>query len=91
MDWSIQRSQWDLNAAHLGHTEVAVPRLAGEPGRQPASKARVKVMSIRGKKKRQREMDGDLGYLAGPKLGMVFSEQALRSVGRSVVDKRVLQ
>lgn len=39
------------------------------------------------KKKRQREMDGDLGYLAGPMLGMVFSEQALRSVGRSVVDR----
>lgn len=54
MDWLIQLSQWDLNAARLGHTEVAVPGLAREPGRQPASKAIVEVTSMLEKKGRER-------------------------------------
>lgn len=32
-------------------------------------------------------MDSDVGYLAGPLLGMVFSEQAFRVVGRGVVGR----
>lgn len=32
-------------------------------------------------------MDGDLGYLAGYTLVMVFSEQNLKGVGKGVVDR----
>ena len=32
-------------------------------------------------------MDGGLGYLAGPTSGTVFSGQALKGVGRGVVDR----
>lgn len=41
----------------------------------------------RKKRQRERETDGDLGYLAGPRLGMVFSEPDLRGMGRGVVDR----